>query len=1196
MKKIKILIALVILSLVFINLLPANAASNKISVGDNVKNSVYTLSETEYDEETNKVSYQKISYSKQTYQTMTCTSLDAAGQSVAVSDDAQYVFIPARYLNLTDNTVLSIKYKNNGVKNIYLHAEYNAGISKGGVDYEKGYTIVCLNALATDPNEAWNATQSKSVDGYDVATVIFGNYTKVINDFLLTGFRLYFDYGVGVNNEKTFEIFGYEVHEQDSTPTFTTDPRPTRFSKLSSNDVTIKNNSFTVESNATVSAKILEFRPEAYKAEVEFNLSAPAHIDFKLDNNTVISKDYGKGTHTAYFELTEENYEKLDMVITGNVNVKIINMAFRSPATIDTLSGSGFTVTGEDNSNLVAKYNYIKSWNTLKGSIRNYNDDYQYLSLKFNLSHPTVIGVYVNDSAIRSHYTYATPLSAGDNELLLDVTEFDLLDGVLKIYVNPGDADPTNNVGEEKTITFSEVKLLRADDLPKTNITINSNYEFEYDGKGHAVTDVTAEPAFPITVEYKLESDSDDNYSTEAPVNAGVYNVRVSTPFTEVNGKVYGKTYAYAMLTITKADADKPLADDVTFDYAKELVYYNEDLFVVALDSEFTKIIPNGGYICEVDKIYVKYFSSANYNESEALELELNRPSKLEIIVDGVNESTLDAIDSTIEYSTDGINWFAGNGETVSIQPGVIYIFRQRATATSFASVKTYISVVNPKLEASQLSLVKTRPTTIELNAVEGAEYRLADGSWQDSNTFSNLTFGDKVEVFMRIKAEGSTYASNEVSIIIEVGIGVSRVAQVVEKAPVANEEPEINEDDKEVELPENNDEVLEDETEALLPANTYVATTFAELKTLVTNSSNKFVTTIIVKGEIVITSDLTINGKVVIKGEDGATLIVENGTKKTTIYNSTNSEITFQNIKFVRTITDNTEGFLFRFHSNGLVWFRDVEFDVVVTEGGVNSSYDRITYVPSGIKVTIYFDNCNFNTDGIFYRGTMIFYNSDADELPATGGSPTIYDFRKFKVDYVTKTFTFPGKYNVSDSDDFSILLESGCQFASNTTYYIKSGDLVFTYTTDDIQLAKPTIEDVKIDYINETISFASKYLVSKNAEFTQLVNSGDVIVPGMTLYIKEVATGIYMDSEVAVITIPSRPQVSELTTDYVCSFGCAIKYYPNTLYKLDGEYQESPVFVGLESGKTYTVTIYLDATNDSFASETYEIQVTLK
>ena len=36
-------------------------------------------------------------------------------------------------------------------------------------------------------------------------------------------------------------------------------------------------------------------------------------------------------------------------------------MAFRSPASIDTLSGSGFTVTGEDNSNLVAKYNYINN-------------------------------------------------------------------------------------------------------------------------------------------------------------------------------------------------------------------------------------------------------------------------------------------------------------------------------------------------------------------------------------------------------------------------------------------------------------------------------------------------------------------------------------------------------------------------------------------------------------------------------------------------------------------------------------------------------------------------------------------------------------------------------------------------------------------------------------------------------------------
>ena len=147
MKKIKMLIAMAIFTIVFINLLPASAASDVICTGDNVPNSVYTLSDTVYDEETGKVAYQKISYSKNTYQTTMCTELDATGQSIEVSPDAQYVFIPARYLNMTDYTCLSIKFANAGVQKVYLHAEYNAGVSKGGVDYESGIKFVCLDIL-----------------------------------------------------------------------------------------------------------------------------------------------------------------------------------------------------------------------------------------------------------------------------------------------------------------------------------------------------------------------------------------------------------------------------------------------------------------------------------------------------------------------------------------------------------------------------------------------------------------------------------------------------------------------------------------------------------------------------------------------------------------------------------------------------------------------------------------------------------------------------------------------------------------------------------------------------------------------------------------------------------------------------------------------------------------------------------------
>ena len=198
--------------------------------------------------------------------------------------------------------------------------------------------------------------------------------------------------------------------------------------------------------------------------------------------------------------------------------------------------------------------------------------------------------------------------------------------------------------------------------------------------------------------------------------------------------------------------------------------------------------------------------------------------------------------------------------------------------------------------------------------------------------------------------------------------------------------------------------------------------------------------------------------------------------------------------------------------------------------------------------------------------------------------------------IDLVNEIFTFSSKFKVSEDDEFSELIASGSSFKSNTKYYITDGKVTFTYTTKDLKLQTPTLNSVNIDYSNEIITFESQYLVSKNADFTDLVSSGDIIAPGMKLFIKEVATGIYMDSDVFEVVLPERPEVVKLSSEFICTFGFAMEYYPNAEYMIDGVYQYEPIFVGLESGKTYTVTIRLAATDNSFASMEYQIEVIIK
>ena len=1114
-----------------------------------------------------------------------CSELDASGASVEVSNDAQYIFFPARYLNITEETVVSFKYKNNGVQRIYLHAEYYAGISQGGVDYEGGYKFTCVNALSS--LDAWNVTEGKSVDGYDVTTILFGNYAKEIYDFTLIGFRLYFDYGLTVDSERSFEVFGYEVHESGEIPTFTTDPKPARISKITSNDVTIKNNTFTVEENATVSAKIYDYTTDNYKISINLNLSDSATIDFKLDGQTVLSKKYGKGDHTVYLDLTEESYSQLDMVFAAStVTVKIKEITFLAPATVDTFTGSAFTIT-ENEDNVTVTYNYQNSWSSLKAAIRNYNKDYEYLRLNFDLSHPIIVGVYIDDVAVRSHWSYKDPLEAGNHELLIDISAVEMdSTSTLIIYLDPTVEDNCG-VLAEKTVVFNSVEVLRAEDLPKANITVDEIFEFEYDGQAHDVSGVTTDSLLPLIYEYKLEDASDSTYTEDKPVNAGTYIVRITSPFNITEDRIYGKTYAYSKIIINKANVAKPTVDMINIDYVNNVVKYDSKVFIVALDEAYENVVSSGSYIKVGTKLYFKYIESNNYAESDTTVVELNnQEDKFDVSINYLEESTVEIIPSSVEYSTDGVHWTSGKNEKVKLLPGQIYIFRTKATSSSFASEKTYLPVNARPANEATLVIEATDRTSITVKSIANAEYRLGDSDWQDSNVLTGFTGLNYVEVYMRIKSTESSFATEEIGVKLLPTVLTSVKPITVTSTPSVDGG---NDDGKPEETPS-------EPQVAKLPENTYVVTSYSELNEAIKNLSNNYLTTIIVKGSVVLEYDITVKGKVKFLGEDNGELVFEKETSKRRIYNSKNAEITFENIKLTRTVTGNTENFPITLNENGSVWFINVEFNIAVTAGGANLSFDRITYVPNGANVTLHFDNCVFNTEGYFYRGTMVFYNTNIEQLPATGGSPKIGDFRNFKIDYVNKTFTIPSKVKVSEYEDFSELLSSGDKFKSNTKYYITNGDVTFTYTTKDLQLSTPTLESVNVDYKNETISFASQYLVSKNADFTDLVTSGDTIAPGMKLYIKEIATGIYMDSEVLEVTLPERPIVVKLKSEFECTFGFALEYYPNAEYKIDGEYQSGTVFVGLESGKTYTVTIRLAATDNSFASNTIQVEVTTK
>lgn len=1177
--KIKLLVSLVILSvfsLLFMNLIPVNA--NNIYVG-NATSDVITLSKTEFDRETDEMVYQKISYETNTYKSNVVTDVDATGAGVDVSSDAQYVFFPARYSKMTESTKVSFKYKNSGVEKIVVHMEYAAGISQGGVDYKSGYKLICVDAL--DPEASWNVSYSKSADGYDVFSIIFGSYAGEIYDSLLTGFRLYFDYGKTVKELREFEVFGYTVHESAEVPTFASDPKPTRVSKLTSSDVTISNNKFTVEDEATVSAEIYDYVPECYKLNIDMSLNANVNLDLKLDDTSVLHKTYFKGDHNIQIELTEDEYLNLEMKFVGeNVTVKINTIEFLTVPYIDEFAGTEYTVEKVEEG-IKVSYDYMPSgWYSLNAAIRNYNKDYEYLEISFKVLTDLYMGIYLDDDDLVYHTKYT---ANEEKTYLIDLSEFALTSSSqLQLYL---DSPISGNAGVEgtKSLIIKSCTLKSLKDFPQTEITVNEKYEYSYDGLSHSVTATTNNSTVP-TVEYKLDGAPDTAYSTVAPTKVGTYAVRITTP-TVMSGDVitFAKTVKYTTLVINKATTEKPELADINVDYKNNKITYDEEIFLVATDANFVNVIKSGSFIKCGTKIYLKYIESDYFFESEVTEVELNQKgAEFTTTINVADEASADVIPTNVEYSIDGINWTSGANEVIHLEANSIYMFRTKATATAFAGDIYYLPVAPRVSNPAELELEDTGMTDVTVKLVENAEYRINDGEWQDSNVFEDLTVREIVKIAMRIKGSNTEYASEEKVIYVKVFIGVVAAPSDSTGGSTGSGTGSSTPED------------TEEET-LILGANDYLATNYSELYNALQKASTNKEITIYVKGQIALQYDYKLKGKIKFIGLENAEIVLEYNNSKRGFSIEAGVDIKFENIKFTRTVADTTESYPFRLEKNGKVSFTDVTFDIAVNEGGANSSADRVTYVSNGTDMTIYFNNCTFNTEGYFYRGKFVFLNNE--KMPVTAADPVIYDLNNLKINYETKKLTIPAGIKVSLDEDFTELLKTGCDLGSNTTYYVSKDDLVFTFTTKAYKHATPTLESVDVDYANEVIKFSSEYMVAKDAEFTQTLTSGDKVTQGMKLYIKRLANTELAESDVLEATLPTVGEGVELDKAFVCDFGFVMDYYPNMEFKLnDGEWQSSLVFTGLKSNTKYTITMRLAATDNSFASNTYQFEVTTK
>lgn len=733
--------------------------------------SVYTITGDSYDEDSGLLTYRKVTYSENTYKTMNVTTLDAVGAPVDVSDDAEYVLLPVKYSGgFTDYTCVSIKYKNNGVKKLVMHVDYGAGISSAGVDYSAGFKYVCVDALNSS---TWNVGFSKSIDGYDVLTVQFGGYAGEIYDLLLNGFRLYFDYGVQVNSERSFEIFGCTVHELGTNPSFASDPKGCRVSKIKSDDVEIVNGACTIDGTATLRANILDYSTDYKKLKLNFSVSSTANVQVKLDGETVSEGEYGIGAHTVTCKFTKNNYSSLELVVTAqNCDFKIESPVMVATPYVDSFSGSYFTINEQNGVKTISYlYNksYVANWYNVTAPIRKYTNDYDCLLIEFTLDAPVVMGIMIDDESgyLRNHWSEKQPLGVGGHSFFFSLKQIAVTDSSsLIIYIDP----PVEGFyGEEqtKTITFTNIEFKDSLEMPKAEITVAPLFEFDYDGKEKQASGATTNSGETLVYEYKPVGSDDKAYDTDKPVDAGEYDVRITSPLTTI----YASTSVYSKLVIKKVAPPTPSASCVEIDYNLGVLYYDSAVYAVSRSENFESILKSGEGIAFGDTLFIKYIESLNYSESDSVSIVLDkREGEIQISINYNLESTKESIGEDSEYSTDGLTWNSGVGKRVKLNPGYIYLFRKKATANSFAGKITYIAVPYRAEAPAIPELESTNSNSITLKAIDGVEYRLEDTVWQSSNHFDYLTNGSKVTVYARYKSTSSAYASEEVSITFTVG------------------------------------------------------------------------------------------------------------------------------------------------------------------------------------------------------------------------------------------------------------------------------------------------------------------------------------------------------------------------------------------------------------------------------------------
>lgn len=288
--------------------------------------------------------------------------------------------------------------------------------------------------------------------------------------------------------------------------------------------------------------------------------------------------------------------------------------------------------------------------------------------------------------------------------------------------------------------------------------------------------DVPNRPATPnFTINYAEERtvqivSSEYSYASASDMSGAVLGTGSYIDLTPGSNRYFRRnatSSSFRSAVQTLSVPSRPATPSFSIDFANETtvenVSSNYEYSASASFASKTSGINQQVVLTPGSNIYFRHAATSSAFQSGTQTLTVpGRPAAPSYSIDYVNEQTSAAVPTSVEYATQAnfANANTGQNARVSLTPGANHYFRQKATASTFASSSFHLVVPQRPIGTSYTIDYANESTNENVSAtVEYGSDASFNGSSSGANAKVNLTPGSNL--YFRVKATASTFASN---------------------------------------------------------------------------------------------------------------------------------------------------------------------------------------------------------------------------------------------------------------------------------------------------------------------------------------------------------------------------------------------------------------------------------------------------